>query len=83
MASRAPATEGSASYGTLQFCRGSFADFATHNPTLKAGEIGYATDKYILKIGDGFTAWNSITKLCVWSICRFKLYNNNYDYDDD
>ena len=53
MASRAPATEGSASYGTLQFCRGSFADFTTHNPTLKAGEIGYATDKYILKIGDG------------------------------
>ena len=60
MASRAPATEGSASYGTLQFCRGSFADFTTHNPILKAGEIGYATDKYILKIGDGYTAWNSI-----------------------
>ena len=34
---------------------------AGNNPTLGAGEIGIETDTGRIKIGDGSTAWNSLS----------------------
>jgi len=41
--------------------RGLAADWTSANPTLGAGELGFETDTKKFKIGDGTTAWNSIT----------------------
>lgn len=37
------------------------ATWTTNNPTLNLGEIGYETDTGLAKIGDGATAWTSLT----------------------
>lgn len=39
------------------------AQFSTLNPTLLAGQFGQETDTKLVKIGDGNTAWNSLTYL--------------------
>lgn len=41
--------------------RGTAAEWAAENPVLAAGEIGFETDTKIQKVGDGVTAWNSLT----------------------
>lgn len=41
--------------------RGTQASWASANPVLSSGEIGYETDTNRLKIGDGTTAWISLT----------------------
>lgn len=41
--------------------RGTAAEWASQNPVLAAGEIGYETDTKVQKVGDGVTAWNSLT----------------------
>lgn len=43
-----------AAYGTA-------AEWAAANPVLALGEFGYETDTYVYKIGDGSTAWSSLT----------------------
>ncbi|HZJ98847.1 MAG TPA: hypothetical protein VFC79_02520 [Tissierellaceae bacterium] len=45
---------------TIQLKRGISVVWDAVNPTLKIGEPGYATDKKVLKIGDGITAWNDL-----------------------
>lgn len=37
------------------------ANWSTSNPTLGKGEVGIEIDTYKLKIGDGSTAWNSLS----------------------
>src|SRR6056300_173408 len=44
-----------------QQLRGASHHWTSVNPTLKAGEIGYETDTGNFKIGDGSTAWNSLS----------------------
>ena len=44
----------------IQLRRDTAANWATVNPTLAAGEIGYETDTGRVKIGDGATAWNTL-----------------------
>jgi hypothetical protein len=44
----------------LQIRRDTAANWTSANPTLSAGEFGYETDTYKLKIGDGSTAWTSL-----------------------
>lgn len=44
----------------IQTRRGTAADWTSANPTLAAGEPGFETDTYKIKIGDGSTAWNSL-----------------------
>ena len=39
---------------------GTAASATSNNPVLLAGEIGFETDTYKYKIGDGTTAWNSL-----------------------
>lgn len=41
--------------------RGAAAAWTTANPILAAGEMGYETDTKKSKIGDGSTAWNSLS----------------------
>lgn len=41
--------------------RGTAAEWAAANPVLGDGELGLETDTKILKIGDGVTAWASLT----------------------
>lgn len=44
----------------IQIRRDTAADWTSNNPTLAAGEIGFESDTYKLKIGDGTTAWTSL-----------------------
>jgi len=40
--------------------RGTYARWLAANPVLNSGEFGYDTDRKLLKIGDGVTAWASL-----------------------
>lgn len=40
--------------------RGTAAEWAAANPILAAGEMGFETDTFVIKMGDGVTAWNSL-----------------------
>ena len=45
----------------IQLRRDTQSNWSSANTVLALGEIGYATDLYKFKIGDGSTAWNSLT----------------------
>jgi hypothetical protein len=45
----------------IQIRRGTAAQWTSANPTLTAGEQGFETDTLKLKIGNGSTAWNSLS----------------------
>ena len=45
---------------SIQFRRGTAAQWTTANPVLGNGELGYETDTCKFKIGDGATAWTSL-----------------------
>ncbi|ACT65629.1 predicted protein [Cyanophage PSS2] len=45
----------------IQFRRDTDANWATCNPTLASGELGYITDTGLFKIGDGITDWVSLS----------------------
>lgn len=42
--------------------RNTAANAASSNPVLAAGEVGYETDTKKLKVGDGSTAWSSLSE---------------------
>jgi hypothetical protein len=44
----------------IQIRRGSASEWASANPTLAAGELGYDSTNDILKVGDGSTPWASL-----------------------
>jgi hypothetical protein len=44
----------------IQLRRDSAADWTSADPTLAQGEVGFETDTYKFKIGDGTTAWTSL-----------------------
>jgi hypothetical protein len=44
----------------IQVRRDTLDNWNSNNPTLASGEIGFVTDTYQLKIGDGVTLWNSL-----------------------
>jgi len=46
---------------TIQFRRDTSANWASANPVLASGELGLVTDTGLYKIGDGATAWTSLT----------------------
>lgn len=43
--------------------RGTSAQWSSANPVLASGEAGFETDTNVLKIGDGVTAYNSLTAI--------------------
>lgn len=45
---------------TIKLRRGTASDWATANPILSEGELGYELDTRYLKIGDGVTPWNDL-----------------------
>lgn len=45
----------------IQFRRGTSSTWATVNPTLALGEMGIESDTSQFKIGNGSTAWNSLS----------------------
>ncbi len=45
----------------IQFRRGTAAEWSAANPTLAPGELGYESDTGSFKIGDGATAWTSLS----------------------
>ncbi len=47
----------------IQIRRGTAAQWTSANPILASGEFGYETDTTNFKIGDGTTAWNTLTVL--------------------
>jgi hypothetical protein len=46
---------------TIQVRRDTAANWSSVNPVMASGELGFETDTGVLKIGDGSTAWNSLT----------------------
>ncbi len=44
----------------MQQRRDTAANWTSANPTLLSGELGFETDTYKYKLGDGTTAWNSL-----------------------
>ena len=44
----------------IQLRRDTAANWASNNPTLSEGEIGYDTTNKTLKVGDGTTAWDTL-----------------------
>lgn len=47
----------------IQIKRGTAASWSAANPILATGEWGVETDTGKIKLGDGFTAWASLTPL--------------------
>lgn len=45
----------------FQFRRANSTTWASANPTLAAGELGFELNTGKFKIGDGTTAWNSLS----------------------
>jgi hypothetical protein len=45
----------------IKFRKGTAAEFSSANPVLASGEPGFAVDTNTLKIGNGATAWNSLS----------------------
>jgi hypothetical protein len=45
----------------IQLRRGTASQWTSSNPTLAAGEMGVETDTGLSKIGNGSTAWNSLS----------------------
>ena len=45
----------------IQVRRGTASQWTSANPTLSAGEWGFETDTGKAKIGDGSTAWTSLS----------------------
>ncbi|MBW4061184.1 hypothetical protein HJC99_01260 [Candidatus Saccharibacteria bacterium] len=45
----------------IQFRRDTAANWTSNNPTLAQGEVGLESDTNAYKVGDGSTAWNSLT----------------------
>jgi hypothetical protein len=44
----------------IQFRRDTAANWASANPTLAQGEVGFETDTSKIKVGDGSSAWTSL-----------------------
>jgi Major tropism determinant N-terminal domain len=45
----------------IQFRRDTAANWTSANPTLASGELGFETDTGLFKIGNGSTAWTSLS----------------------
>jgi len=67
----------------LQVRRGTSSSWTSTNPTLSAGEIGYETDTGLFKIGDGTTAWTSLSYNAVRDLTAgsgISISNSNGNY---
>ena len=44
----------------IQYRRGTSAQWASVNPVLASGEVGFATDTNEIRVGDGVSPWTSL-----------------------
>lgn len=47
----------------IQIRRGTAAEWTAANPVLADGEVGFARDTGVFKVGNGVTTWNSLTSV--------------------
>jgi hypothetical protein len=47
----------------IQIRKGTSTEWSTQNPVLDSGELGFDVTNKIFKIGDGATAWNSLSSI--------------------
>lgn len=47
----------------LLFRRGTAAEWASANPVLASGEVGFAIDTNELRVGNGTDGWNELEKI--------------------
>ena len=69
----------------VQHLRGNYSEWSNYNPTLLNGELGFETDTFKIKIGDGTTDWNNLCYISPLievgnedvgnSICTFDVFN--------
>lgn len=64
---------------TIQFRRDTSANWTSTNPTLAQGELGLVTDTGQYKIGDGSTAWSSLTYSALTGTFNSMPLNNTTD----
>lgn len=50
-------------FDIIQVKRATNSRWSSLNPVLLSGELGYATDTSVLKIGNGSTTWNSLSAI--------------------
>ena len=61
---------------TLQIRHDEAADWTTRNPVLAQGEYGLETDTFLIKVGDGVTAWRNLRYLNKLDSTYFKTMND-------
>lgn len=61
---------------TLQVRHDEAADWTARNPVLARGEYGLESDTFLIKIGDGTTAWNNLRYLNKLDSFYFKNAND-------
>ena len=47
----------------IQLRRGTAAEWSAEDPVLEEGELGYDSTNNTIKVGDGETAWSSLTEV--------------------
>ncbi len=57
----------------IMFRRGTAAEWASNNPVLASGEVGYETDTNKLKVGTGSLAWNSLNYITSAPVTSYDL----------
>lgn len=63
----------------IKIRRGTAADWSAANPTLQAGELGFATDARVLKVGNGTQNWNSLPGVSIDAVMQKATYDTNND----
>lgn len=67
----------------IQIRRGTAADWTSNNPVLSQGEFGLETDTKKIKIGDGTTAYTSLSYLVPFNLNELlDVSNSNANSDD-
>ena len=61
----------------IRLRRGTASEWTSANPTLESGEVGVETNTKKIKIGDGSTAWNSLTYAVDFSSYATQTYVDN------
>lgn len=61
---------------SIRIRRDTYADWYSENPVLKEGEMSFVTDKFMIKFGDGKTAWRDLT--CIIDIQSLQTALSEY-----
>ena len=62
---------------SIRIRRDTYANWFSQNPVLKEGEMSFVTDRFMIKFGDGKTAWRDLT--CVIDIQSLQTVLSEYN----